>query len=114
MSILKAFSSKITTLNHTVSDYDPPALLKYSAAVQAYTKFELPDHLQERTGGYTDALEMINMYTVRKYDDRYVLNENLCMEHEVIIDKLVVYSKTKDMKGKVEKNCILLHKIHSN
>ena len=74
MSIMRAFSSNLTSLNHSVSDYEPPALNKYSILSEAYTKYELPDHVLQRNGGYTDALNMINMYSVKKEGDRYVLN----------------------------------------
>lgn len=86
MSILRAFSSKLTTLNHSVSDYEPPALNAYSVMSEAYMKYELPDQLKDRNGGSTAALNRINLFTYKKYGDRYVLSQSNCRSYETPID----------------------------
>jgi hypothetical protein len=113
MSILRAFSSDLTALNHEVSDYDPPALLKYSVAVEAYQKYELPDDTGDRNGGYTDALETINTYTVRKHDDRYVLSQDSCHKHDTLIDTLEQFHTMRSSESTARLNhCILLNKLN--
>lgn len=100
MGVLRAFSSNLTTLNHSVSDYEPPTLNKYAILSEAYTKYELPDHIEERNGGYTDALNAVNMFSVKKYGDRYALNKNNCKKSESIVvenlnDYHTKFDKTK-------------------
>ena len=76
LSILKAFSSNSTNFNFTAKIYEPESLQKYSAAVEAYKEFKLPDNssvpLQE---GYTYLLFKINSLCGKfNIPDRYVLN----------------------------------------
>jgi hypothetical protein len=113
ISILRAFSSNLTELNHTVSDFEPPGLFSYSLAVEAFTNYMLPDHMNEkRNGGYTDAIDTINTYTVHKYEDRYVLNSNHCFSGEIQISDLAEYHKLVNKNSEVKiHHCILLNKL---
>lgn len=76
LSILKAFGSNITTFDFSKKIYEPESLQKYSAAVEAYKEFKLPDNtttpLQE---GYTNLVYKIN-FLCQKFNipDKFVLN----------------------------------------
>lgn len=115
ISILRAFSSELTALNQTVSSFEPQGLFSYSLAVEAFSSYKLPDHTSDkRNGGYTDALDNINTYTIHKYDDRYVLNEKACLTHEKEISSLEDFHKieNKFTDGERKHHCILLHKLN--
>jgi hypothetical protein len=113
LSILKAFSSELSTLDHRVSDYDPPHLLNYSIAVEAFTKFELPDQIGKPNQGYAEALKLINTYTRHKAADRYVLNKKGCASHSIVVDTVEGYNNPpKDQKLSSHSRCIVLNKLN--
>jgi len=62
LSILKAFSSNLTNFDFSGKTYEPKSLQNYSAAVEAYKKFKLPDNSTvTNQEGYTNLLQKINL-----------------------------------------------------